>query len=814
MSGEAGAMAAAGEGGQRFEESLYARAFELAPDGQLLVDGEGRIAGVNQAAERLFGYERRELLGQPVELLVPAAHAEAHEGLRARYLAAPVSRAMGARRELSARRKDGGEVPVDIMLGVVSPAPELRVLAVVRDRSEAARAEREARAAARRFRNLETWFVAAADQLDRAVVATDEERRVVVFSHAAEAITGWRAADALGLPLDHVLRLEGPDGRELQAPRAEDGPVVHLARDTRLVDAAGRRVPVDCTTSCVRDEAGHTQGTVTLLHDVTGRRHGALAALSEDVAFAAAQAATVRDMLQVCAESLVRNLDAAFARIWITNAAGDTLLLRASAGLYTRLDGTMRQVPVGERKIGRIAARREPHLSNDVLGDPNVDAEWARRERLVSFAGYPLVVGEWVVGVMGLFARRPLPEAVLEALASIASTLAVGVERKRLAEELRQSQKLEAMGQIAAGVAHDFNNMLTVINGYADLLRAREHTEARRGQLLDAIAQAGERAAGLTRQLLAFGRRELRDPRVLDLNAVIHEANRLLERVLGAQVSVALALAPDLSPVLADPGQLEQVLLNLAVNARDAMPAGGRLTIETCDVVLDEGYARTRADVTPGPYVQLAVSDEGCGMPPEVLARAFEPFFTTKEPGKGTGLGLATAYGIVRQSGGHIRVYSEPGVGTTFKVYLPSVSERVQAEARASGEAPLPAGTETILLVEDERAVRELAALVLRGCGYAVIEAGDGREALEAWARDPAVVDLVVTDVVMPELAGRALFEQLVAERPGLRVLFISGYAEDAAFRHDVVPAACAFLSKPFSPTGLARAVREVLDRG
>jgi two-component system cell cycle sensor histidine kinase/response regulator CckA len=384
--------------------------------------------------------------------------------------------------------------------------------------------------------------------------------------------------------------------------------------------------------------------------------------------------------------------------------------------------------------------------------------------------------------------------------------------RRGLEEQFRQAQKMEAFGQLAGGVAHDFNNLLTIINGYSELLLHRLPPTDPSRELAAEIYKAGERSAALTRQLLAFSRRQVLAPRVLDLNAVVGDTDRMLRRLLGEDLRLATALAPDLWAVRADAGQVEQVLMNLAVNARDAMPTGGRLTIETRNVELDAGYARARPGARPGPHVLLSVTDTGSGMTPAVKARVFEPFFTTKEPGKGTGLGLATVYGIVQQSGGHVAVYSEVGVGTSVKVYLPRVESAAGGSKVLPGLLVPPRGTETVLLVEDEAGVRALTRHVLAGCGYAVLEAADGAEAVRLAAGHGGPIHLLVTDVVMPGTGGRAVAEQVAASHPRVRVLYMSGYTDDAVVRHGVLQEGVNFLQKPFSPAALAFKVREVLD--
>jgi hypothetical protein len=389
-------------------------------------------------------------------------------------------------------------------------------------------------------------------------------------------------------------------------------------------------------------------------------------------------------------------------------------------------------------------------------------------------------------------------------------------EKRQLEERLRQSQKMEAVGRLAGGVAHDFNNLLTVIIGYSDLLRERLGSNDGLCRAAEEIHKAAERGASLTHQLLAFSRRQVLQPKVLHLNSVVADIEKLLRRLIGEDVELVTALDPSLGLVKADPGQIEQVVLNLAVNARDAMPNGGRLTIESKNADLDETYSTGHYSVQPGRYVMLAVSDSGCGMGSEVMAHLFEPFYTTKELGKGTGLGLATVYGILKQSGGYIWVYSEPGQGTTFKVYLPRIDQpagSVQPAVPAGGRE-LQQGTETVLLVEDEAMVRQLVQEVLQRNGYSVMAARDGDEAMKLSSEHAGPIHLLLTDVVMSGMSGRELVQRLSRLRPETSVLFMSGYTDDSIVKQGILEAGAAFLQKPFSAQLLTRTVRQVLDVG
>ena len=384
--------------------------------------------------------------------------------------------------------------------------------------------------------------------------------------------------------------------------------------------------------------------------------------------------------------------------------------------------------------------------------------------------------------------------------------------RLRQAGTEQHKQRMEGIGLLAGGVAHDFNNLLTIINGYTDLLLKCPPQDGAAVDMLRQIRSAGQRAAGLTRQLLAFSRKQILAPVVLDLNLLISELEKMLRRLIGEDIDLAAALSPDLGRVKADPTQIEQVIINLSVNARDAMPKGGKLTIETRNVVLDESYTQQYPDVRPGRYVMLAVADNGTGMDAAIRARLFEPFFTTKEVGKGTGLGLATVYGIIQQSGGHLAVSSEPGQGSTFKIYLPRCDEPLPASQSAPGAAQPAQGTETILLVEDEDGVRSIASLALQANGYTVLAARHGEEALQICHEHRGPIHLLLTDVIMPRMSGRELADRIQALRPNLRILYLSGYTDDAIVRHGVLETGTAFLHKPFTPGRLARKVREVLD--
>jgi PAS domain S-box-containing protein len=480
---------------------------------------------------------------------------------------------------------------------------------------------------------------------------------------------------------------------------------------------------------------------------------------------------------------------------------------------------------VGNPASQHLLTHKTPLVIADAQTDPRQAPihDLMRRRGTVSLLLLPLVVEGDVVGSLGVDAIElrvfsdadvNLAQCVADQVSGVLAQAHMRKERRQLEEQFRQAQKMEAVGRLAGGVAHDFNNVLTVIHLSSRLLEKKLHPQDPLWVHVQRIQDAGQRATNLIKQLLAFSRQEIVEPKVLDLNQVVGDLDKMLRRLIGEDVELTTRLAADLWLVKTDPTQVEQVVVNLAVNARDAMPIGGKLTLETANVVLDAAYAARHLDVEPGEYVMLAVSDTGTGMSAEVKARLFEPFFTTKEKGKGTGLGLATVFGIVKQNGGHIWVYSEVGEGTTFKIYLPRVVEGARAPSdRPREEAASAArGSETLLLVEDETEVRELVRDILEDQGYRVLTAQDGVEALQIAQEHERPIHLLITDVVMPRMSGKALADQLKSIRPQMRVLFTSGYTDNAIVHHGVLDEGVHFLSKPFELEALGRKVRDVLD--
>jgi len=615
------------------------------------------------------------------------------------------------------------------------------------------------------------------------IYGLDHEGRCTFINRAGAAMLGYTPGELVGREMHPVIHLHRPGGEPYPSDECPIYTAFREGRGVRVEDESfwrkdGTAFPVSYTSYPAAEDG--FRGAVVTFQDVTGRKE-------------AEAALRLRD----------RAIQAVAQGILITDP--------------TRPDNPVTYASPGFEQLTGYTAAEVAGLNCRLLQGPETDPEAVARVRAAVRDGEPCVVE-----VLN-YRKDGTPfwnELSISPVRDEAGRLThfVGVQadvtaRRRLEEQYRQAQKMEAVGQLASGIAHDFNNLLTVINGYAELLLQSTLPDDPWWFELAEIHRAGERAAGLTRQLLAFGRRQVLAPRVLDLNVVAADTESMLRRLIGEDIRLATVPGPGLWMVRADPGQVEQALLNLAVNARDAMPTGGRLTIETRNVELDDEYVRAHPGARPGPHVLLAVSDTGCGMTDEVKARIFEPFFTTKAPGRGTGLGLATVYGIVAQSGGHVAVDSEVGAGTTFSLYLPR-AEGCEGAPKTAGTLSAPRGAETVLLVEDDPGVRALNRRILEKCGYTVLEASDGDEAARAAAGHAGPIHLLMTDVVMPGDGGRVVAERLVELRPDLKVLYASGYTDDAVVRHGVLSETMNFLQKPFTPTALAHTVREVLDRG
>ena len=611
---------------------------------------------------------------------------------------------------------------------------------------------------------------------DYAVTLLDTEGRIVTWNAGAERLTGYRADEAVGEPISLFYPPQdvasGHPERELERARLEG----RSEDESWRVRKDGGRYWANTVITPLVDDAGTLTGYARITRDLTARR-------------------------------------------------------RAEAFLESLLDHTLDGIlSIDERgaieSMNRSAEKMFGYTEDEVLGK-NITLlmpasfRSAHEQSLARYleTGETRIIGKGreVRGLRRDGSEFPIDIAVtefhFEGKRHFTGLMRDITDRKRLEEQLQQSQKMEAIGQLAGGIAHDFNNILMVIQGHCHMLLGSVSPEDPRHLSVSEIRKAGERAAGLTRQLLAYSRRQMMEIRSVDLNHVVTEVEAMLRRLIGEDIHLTVSLDRGLAPVRIDTGQMEQVLLNLALNARDAMPRGGQLTLETHNVRLDQGYATRHGEERSGSHVLLAVTDTGTGMDEETRQRIFDPFFTTKGPGKGTGLGLAMVYGIVRQFEGTIEVYSELGHGTAFKIYLPADEHAAAPHGSAGSAARGLDGDETILVVEDEDPVRAVTSLALRSHGYQVIVASSAREALGLLEERGGAVDLLLTDVVMPEMSGRELVEMVRPRYPKMRVLYMSGYTDDAVVQHGLVEMESAFVSKPCTPSELTRKVREVLDR-
>jgi PAS domain S-box-containing protein len=733
------------------------------------MDAEGRILELNRAAEEMFGYERVDIMGRTVaETIVPDSLREAYHRGMARYLVTGESSVIGRRVEMIARRADGSEFPVELAVTTVQLDRRRLFTAYLRDITARKHAEDALRKSEERFRAL-------VENSSDGVCLVDRSGFVQYSSPSSERVLGWTPEQWHGrgaLEIVHPEDLDRARAFFAQCLASSGVPVMmelrgrHQELGWRLVEVVAANHLDDAAVAAV----------VVNYRDVTLRRRA-------------------EDSVREAAHQFRAVFDGALDAMVIADDEGRYVEVNAAAcGLY----GLSRSALLGHW-IGDFAA---PGL--------DVASTWASFRREGRAKGeFRIVRPDGRVRELELAASADfLPGSHLAVFRDV-------TQRRQLEEQLRQAQKIEAVGRLAGGVAHDFNNLLNVITGYGQMLFRRLEDGPER-EKTRAILQAAERAAALTRQLLAFSRKQVLEPKVLDLNAVVEEMDEMLRRLIGEDIELQAELAPDLGRTRADPGQIEQVLMNLVVNARDAMPRGGRVTLETANAEMDEAYVRDHLGARPGRYVSLAVRDTGLGMDAETQKHIFEPFFTTKEKGKGTGLGLATVYGIVKQSEGYIWVDSAPGTGTTVRVYLPWAEAEPVAEepTRSVVRDDVPArGTETVLLVEDEEMVRRMTREVLEGAGYHVLEASSGFEALRVSSGHGGRLDLLLTDVVMPGMSGRELAERLAPVRPGIKVLYMSGHTDDAIFHHGVTQAGTGFLQKPFTPDALERRVRDLLGR-
>ncbi len=729
---------------------------------------EGIITSWNAGAERMYGYSASEAIGKPASMLVPLDHPDENpEMLESLKLGKTIDHF-----ETTRVRKDGKVIAVELTVSPIRDALEkiVGVSTIGRDISARKASENHLLQMEARYRGL---LEAAPD----AMVVVNQDGKIVILNVQAEKQFGYRRDELIGQRVTTII----PEGfAERLIADGLRSPADALARQIGTgIELYGRckdgsEFPIEIMLSPPNGIDGIL--VTAAIRDITERKRHEF----ELSRLAAVVASSHDAIISLTPEGLVLTWNHGAERIFgypAGEAAGQPFLFLSPTDRQTEAPALLQKVVHSETV-------------------ENLETVCVKKDGVRVYIALTL---------------SPIKDADGQVVGI--STVARDItESRHLEEVLRQTQKMEAVGQLAGGVAHDFNNLLGVILGYTGLMLDRLPANDPERKSIEEIQKAGDRAALLTRQLLAFSRKQVLQPKVLDLNSVVASTEKLLQRLIGEHIELLVVLNPDLGRVEADSGQLEQIIMNLAVNARDAMPSGGKLTVETSNVELDAEYAAQHPSTQTGTHAMLSVTDTGCGMDASTKAHIFEPFFTTKDFGKGTGLGLSTVYGIVSQSGGSVWVYSEPGIGTTFKIYLPCV-DLVPEAAPPNGEAEtVRRGWQTILIVEDDAALLQVTHQSLQQAGYTILTAQNPAEAIRISGAYPGSIHLMMTDVVMPGMNGTHVAAQLSALRPEMKVLYVSGYTDDTILRHGVLEPGLSFLQKPFSPATLIRKVCEVLD--
>ncbi|HLQ89727.1 MAG TPA: PAS domain S-box protein [Xanthobacteraceae bacterium] len=765
---------------RQIAEEKFRLAVEGSPNGQIMIDGNGAIVLVNAEVERLFGYSREEMMGRPIEMLVPAGLGVEHREHQIKFALESKARRVGADCDVFGVRKDNTQFQIEIGLYPINTPYGLFVLGQVVDVSERKRGEAELR----RYAEREQLFIAAIESSSDAIVTETLDGIITGWNSGAERLFGYTPSEAINqsvgiiVPLNLRSDVHSILEKVARGIKIENHETVRISRD-------GRRIDVSLSISPVKSVSGVIIGVATVVRDITGKNAARLALLeSEEMA---------RGIIDTALDAFLQIDESATIIDWSPKA-------EAMFG-WPRNEVVRRKIhdfivpPANRAEHARRLAQFLMDAKSGILGR-RFEAPTLRRD------------GKVIDTEISLTALRRGNGYVINAF------LRDVTEKKAGEDQLRQAQKMEAVGQLTGGIAHDFNNMLTVITGTIDILADEVADKPQIAAIAKLISEAADRGAELTGRLLAFARKQPLQPKETDINALMAETEKLLRPTLGAQIEIEQRLQPSAWPALIDSPQLVTAILNLGVNAHDAMPNGGKLTLETANVFLDESYAATNIDVRSGEYVMIAVSDTGVGIPEAIRERVFEPFFSTKETGKGTGLGLSMVYGFVKQSGGHVKIYSEVGHGTSIKLYLPRSATSAALPPIQELSRRLEGGRETVLIVEDDRMVLDFVTAQIEGLGYTTLSVANAAEAL-ALIDDGVKFDLLFTDVMMPGLMnGRQLAEDAAKRHSPLRVLFTSGYTENAMIHHGRLEPGVHLLAKPYRRSELARMIRVALDTG
>jgi len=780
------------------------------------LDAEGRVTMINRKGCEILGYNEEEIIGKNwfdhflpkrirdrVKSVFRRLIAEENEPVE--YYENPVLTAGGEERIVAWHNTVLRDAEGTI-IGTLSSGEDI---------TERKRAEEALRRSEERYR-------AVAEGAFAGIGIVDPDENITYANRAFAEMLGYTPDELIGMNLSQLTSPEEyAQYREFTRRRKEEGGREHY--ETTMYRKDGTAINLLVSASPLTTADGRFAGTMGVIVDITERvrmekTQSVLLSISE----AASTTDNLRELLRIIHKQLGTLLNATNFYVALYDEETGLYSFPYHVDQYDRVDNHTPQ------ELGRGLTEYVRRTGAPLLADEELIEELVRKgeiERVGTpshlWMGAPLRTPRGVIGVAAVQSytdQDAYSSDDLDLLAFVSEHIASVIDHKRAEREREeaqsrflQAQKMEAIGRLTGGIAHDFNNLLTAINGFAQLLQIDLPSSDPRQEYVARIREAGQRAAQLTRQLLAFSRKQIIAPRVVNLNEVVRDMDKMLRRIIGEDIEIDMVLSPDLWLVKVDPSQMQQVIMNLAVNARDAMPQGGKLAIETANVVLDDAYVARHVGTEVGEHVMLAISDTGVGMSEEVQAHIFEPFFTTKEEGKGTGLGLATVYGIVKQSGGNIWCYSEEGMGTTFKIYLPRTLEEEATVEKGEETTAIPKGQGVIFLVEDDDTVRELSVWILRRAGYTVLDTGNPEEAIERVRDYPGRVDLLITDVVMPGMSGRELAQRIAEIRPGVKVLYMSGYTDNAIVDHGVLEPGMAFLQKPFTPNTLAGKVREVL---
>ena len=752
--------------GHPLNGDLFRIVAETATDIIVTIDERNRILFINSAVEKVLGYPAKELVGREITILMPGYLKAMDKYIAAgqRYMPWTVAAMTGLHRT-------GREVPLEVSIGEQLHSGEHIFTGILRDISGRQRIEEELRQSNEKYARM------IQSSPDAITLRTLPERRYIEVNEGFCRMTGYAPEEVIGKTSSELNVWADPDQRGVTLQKVlREGEVHEEEFRFRTKSGEIRFGQLAAVTVAV----GNQQCMLSVSRDITERKRAEEELRRSEADFRSLVHDSPFGILKVTLEGRILQANPALVNMLGYESEEDLCARNMERDVYHEPKQRQRLVEENSQKEGFH----------------NVEVQWKRKDGNIITA---LLNGRRVAG----------PDPAQTYYEVFAEDI---TQRRILERQLFQSQKMEAIGRLAGGIAHDFNNLLGVILGHTEILEESAGRDRRLQRSVEAIQSATQRAAALTTQLLAFSRKQMVEPRILDLNVAVREIEKLLRRVIGEDIELLIRAQSGVGTVQIDPGQLDQILMNLVVNARDAMANGGKLIVETSAVTLDDSYVGQHLGAAAGPFVLLSVSDTGCGMDQETLSHIFEPFFTTKEKGKGTGLGLSTVYGIVKQCGGYIMAYSEPGRGTTFKVYFPHVSGTPDSRRASDRRVEVPGGKETVLLVEDETALRELTRGLLETAGYTVLEAANVEDAIRLAESAHRKIDLLLTDVVMPGMDGHELSRQLTSTCPSLKVLYMSGYTDDVIVHKGVLTRGTTLLQKPFGRAGLLGKVRQVLD--